>query len=113
MSNSRVWRDYDAICKEAATRQGLDPMIERLTAEGIKHYVAQTGGFTMVLYAHADDGSIFGMVNDWIIDDESRPWMIGTAVQDEHGNYDDTSGEDLDNYQQLSTDEVVALLRGA
>jgi hypothetical protein len=42
--------DYEKACKEAATRQGLDAVTERLTAEGIAHYVAQTGGFCMAVH---------------------------------------------------------------
>lgn len=57
--------DYGRACREAATRQGLDPLTEALTRAGIAHDVEQTGGFTMVvtipgngrtLAANDDDG---------------------------------------------------------
>jgi hypothetical protein len=41
--------DYEAACREATTNQGLDPVVEALTAMGIPHAVEQTGGFTMAV----------------------------------------------------------------
>jgi hypothetical protein len=40
---------YDEACREATTRQGLDPVIAALAAARIPHAVEQTGGFTMVV----------------------------------------------------------------
>lgn len=40
--------DYEARCREAATEQGLDPVIATLTAAGLLARAEQTGGFTMV-----------------------------------------------------------------
>lgn len=56
--------DYDGACKDAATRQGLDPITERLTAESIPVNVEQTGGFCMVAYADAGNGLRMGFTYD-------------------------------------------------
>jgi hypothetical protein len=49
---------YEDRCKWAATNQGLDPIVERLTAEGIDHEVEQTGGFTMVVTVAVPSGTV-------------------------------------------------------
>jgi hypothetical protein len=42
-------RTYQEMCRDAATAQGLDPITDRLVAEGVPHSVEQTGGFVMVV----------------------------------------------------------------
>jgi hypothetical protein len=46
--------DYDARCKSATTAQGLDPLIEVLTEQGVEFSLEQTGGFCMVVYIGGD-----------------------------------------------------------
>lgn len=55
--------DYDERCKAATTDQGLDPVIEALTAAGIPHGLEQTGGFTMAVTVETPTGT-FAITND-------------------------------------------------
>jgi hypothetical protein len=55
--------DYDEQCKAATTDQGLDPVIEALTAAGIPHALEQTGGFTMAVTVEAPSGT-FAVTKD-------------------------------------------------
>ncbi len=50
-------RDYEAACKEASKKQGVDVILEKLHEEGIKEaYIWQSGGFTMVIRIDRPDG---------------------------------------------------------
>lgn len=49
--------DYDLACKNAAANQGLDPVIEALSAAEIPHALEQTGGFVMVVTVQAPAGT--------------------------------------------------------
>jgi len=56
---------YEDACKRAATDQGLDPITDALTAQGIEHRVAQTGGFCMVVEVPlGDSGAYVGITAD-------------------------------------------------
>lgn len=56
--------DYDDLCKIAATRQGLDPIMERLRSEKVEFILMQTGGFVMVVYVELHNGLIMGLTSD-------------------------------------------------
>lgn len=77
--------DYEGACTRATTRQGLDPMVEALTAAGVTHAVEQTGGFCMVVTVTHPTGT-WGVVDDggwyavWYPDDT---WHTGEADIDE------------------------------
>jgi hypothetical protein len=49
---------YEQTCRDTVTRLGLDPIVERLAAEGIGHTVEQTGGFTMVVTVPVKDATM-------------------------------------------------------
>jgi hypothetical protein len=77
--------DYQARCRLAATAQGLDPIVDRLTVEGIPHSVQQTGGWVMVIEIPVADHTFIGVTADavqpghWVVvryaegEDESEP----------------------------------------
>lgn len=54
---------YAARCAEAATRQGLDPVVGALSAVGIECDVEQTGGFTMVVTVR-HPGGVVAVIDD-------------------------------------------------
>lgn len=92
--------DYDEACKNATTRQGLDPLVARLESENIVGYVEQTGGFCMVMYVRTDDTHEIGITDD-------GGWLVceyDTAIECHEGV---TLASGLE-----SLDEVVAILRG-
>jgi len=78
--------DYTSACNEAATAQGLDPITAALTAAGIDHDVAQTGGFCMVIEitsAH-DAGAKLCMTADTAEDGEALVcYLSADAAQGE------------------------------
>ena len=55
-------RDYDELERQAATAQGLDPVVDAMKAAGLPVVVEQTGGFTMVATVYAEDRSYMGVV---------------------------------------------------
>lgn len=59
--------DYEERCQEATTAQGLDPVVERLTAEAIPFIVEQTGGMCMAVTAKRD-GYIFLVTDEGDVD---------------------------------------------
>lgn len=87
---------YFARCAEAATRQGLDPMIERLELEDVEHFVEQTGGFVMVITVRRHDGC-FGIARD------GARWMLAWY----EGDAFDESREESALWTDLTEDEVV------
>ncbi len=103
-STSRDMHDYDAACRAAATRQGLDPIAERLHSEGIEHAVEQTGGFTMVVTIPLPTGTI-AITRDG--QDEERPYLLGIYPGD---SWQEGGDEPLDHHDQ-TLDEVVAIIR--
>ena len=79
-------------CKEATTAQGLDPVVEVLTAAGHKVVVEQTGGFTMVATVYGEDGEYVaitcegdetGMVEDARPGAEYLVYVYDGSVDDE------------------------------
>jgi hypothetical protein len=48
--------NYDEACAAATADQGLQPIIDTLTAAGLPHQVEQTGGFCMVVVIPLDEG---------------------------------------------------------
>ena len=88
---------YFARCAEAATRQGLDPMIERLELEDIEHFVEQTGGFVMVITVRRDTGC-YGIARDG-----ARSWLLAWY----EGDAFDTSEQEAQFWTGLSEDEVI------
>lgn len=57
--------DYEAACQHAAIRQGLQPVMEALTARGTAWDLWQSGGWTMVLtVAINPEGDFYGITND-------------------------------------------------
>lgn len=88
--------DYFTVCAEAATRQGLDPMTERLQMEGIEHFVEQTGGFVMVITVRRDTGC-FGIARD------GDAWMVAWY----EGDAFDESQEESMFWSDLSEDQVI------
>ncbi|MBS2550484.1 hypothetical protein KGQ19_26795 [Catenulispora sp. NL8] len=52
---------YGQACLAAATSQGLDPITAALSAAGIEHDVAQTGGFCMVVSVNGPRKHWFGI----------------------------------------------------
>jgi len=72
--------DYDAACRDAATRQGLDPITEALGDAGVAHAVEQTGGFCMVVTVPEPDGTYAITAEE----DGSvyRCWFPGTSWHD-------------------------------
>lgn len=100
-------RDYDADCRTAATRQGLDPLTEALAAANVPHTVEQTGGFCMAVVVPAADGGTYAAISDH---PEPRPWAVGFYPGDtwtEGLSADD----DVTDYPPLDTTTVVDLLR--
>lgn len=106
-------QSYDKACENAATGQGLDPMTERLTREGIAHRVDQTGGFCMVIavpvgnerYRIPDTAEI-GITADG---PEASPWLVllrkypdGPDVPEDMGTI---LGSDVD------TDRAITIIR--
>lgn len=75
--------DYDETCKAAATRQGLDPITERLKTERIDYTVEQTGGFCMVAYAGVGHDLRMGFTKDGdyviCLYDQNDEWVEGTT----------------------------------
>jgi hypothetical protein len=55
--------DYDKACADAATAQGLRPIIDALAAAGIDHEVEQTGGWVMVVTVPTPDGSTYAITH--------------------------------------------------
>ena len=52
---SALRSEFLARCAEAATAQGLDPIVETLSAAGMAVEVEQTGGMVMVAYVYSAD----------------------------------------------------------
>ena len=55
---------YQMACAEAATEQGLDPIVNVLRAEGYPVEVEQAGGFTMVATIRDKADSMLGITCD-------------------------------------------------
>jgi hypothetical protein len=88
---------YEDACRAATTRQGLDPVVEALTAVGIEHAVEQTGGFTMVVTVKAPTGT-FAITVD-------GPYVLGYYPGDSWEHCYDGEREDAEysNHTGLST----------
>jgi hypothetical protein len=71
-------------CRNATTEQGLDPVVEALTAAGIGSDVEQTGGLTMVVTVKALYGT-FGVTAEtdgyYVLG-----WYPGTSWDDDREN---------------------------
>lgn len=95
--------DYIAACRQAATDQGLDPMAARLTADGVPHEVAQTGGFCMVIEVPTSGEGFISLTreND---PDEPPLWLV---VHTPDGEYND---EGIVVGDAVPTDTAAALL---
>jgi len=61
---SALRSEYLARCAEAATEQGLDPVVEALSAAGMTVEVEQTGGMVMVAYVYSADRTRWVGVTD-------------------------------------------------
>jgi len=94
---------YSEACKQATTNQGLDPVVERLTAEKIVHVVEQTGGFTMVLTTRVE-GGVFGVTAD---SDDPKPYLVCFYAGDDW----DQGEQEVEHWFGLSLDDVVARIR--
>ena len=55
--------DYDKACKDAATRQGLDPVLAAFKEADVPCTLEQTGGFTMVVTVSCPEGT-FAVIDD-------------------------------------------------
>lgn len=92
---------YDAACLNAATAQGLAPVLNALTVAGIDHTLEQTGGFTMVVTVKAPTG-IFGITAS---DDQDNMFLLGfypgTSWSDNEG---------CDEHEDLTTTGVIHVI---
>lgn len=102
--------NYDATCAAATTRQGLDPVVARLTAEGIDHAVEQTGGFCMVVVARpaGPDGPAVPVASDGM--DADHPY--GSSVYPP-GMWEEGCYEDATHYLDADLDGLVRIIRDA
>jgi hypothetical protein len=101
---------YEANCTDATTRQGLDPMVARLTREGIEHQVEQTGGFTMVLTVTTRGGIVGVTFDPNAYDPQPNSWIVGYYP----GETWLTGEIDYDTmaiFTGLSEDDAVAKIR--
>lgn len=98
---------YADACAQAATDQGLDPMIARLTAEGITHEVAQTGGMCMVIEIRLgeQDYPLLGVTLGDDMEDSNR-WLVIR-----YADIDDCEGDVIGD--EVPADEAVAVIRKA
>ena len=85
--------DYDQACREAATRQGLDPVTTALAAAGVAHTVEQTGGMTMVVRIDHGDGRHVLVTHD------EDGYMVGWYVD---------AGTDCHDWDIYPLDEIAA-----
>lgn len=98
---------YEAACKEAATRQGLDPIVAALQQAGLKVVVEQTGGFCMVATVYVEGGH-WGVTADGT--EPARPWLL-CWYDDDKPDDEWTSEEDAAWYS-LSTEQVLDRVAG-
>lgn len=98
---------YAEACAQAATDQGLDPMIARLTAEGITHEVAQTGGMCMVIEIRLgeQDYPLLGVTLGDDMEDSNR-WLVIR-----YDDVDDCEGSVLGD--EVPIDVAVTVIRSA
>lgn len=87
----RVADRYAEACRRAAHAQGLDPITDAvfkrrdvLAARGIRYYVEQTGGFTMVacFYGNEASGRVVTVTweGEWMaVAQPAAKWVDGTA----------------------------------
>jgi hypothetical protein len=100
--------DYEAACARATTAQGLDPLIAALSAEGIVHGVAQTGGMCMAVTIPVGD-RVFAVTHD---DEDPTPWLLGrykAAVW--AGESDEDDGLAEAEYEPQDIPGVIATVR--
>jgi len=94
---------YADACKRAATLQGLDTVVEALTAAGLPAEVEQTGGFTMVATVYCAEGAL--VVTDDGVDEPA--YLLGVYPGEAW-----TDGEDHDDevgmFSGLTLDELLA-----
>lgn len=107
---TEFWDAYDQRCAAAATRQGLDPMTERLRAEGIAHEVAQTGGFIMVIHVAGDGGAYYGITDMREGDGNGDEWLLCYYLDDDAAYAADEYVRTLSE-RALTTDAVLDLVR--
>jgi hypothetical protein len=79
-----VYGDYDDACRNAASAQGLDPIMNRLRRAGIEFTLEQTGGWVMVVYVSLGNGFTVGLTQDGgcclCLYDESYEWIEGATA---------------------------------
>jgi hypothetical protein len=82
--------NYEEACARAATRQGLDPVIETLTAAGLDADAVNTGGFTMVacVYRPGTDRYVGITAYDGVAPDPDTYLVCGYDDAHEMGDAD-------------------------
>lgn len=95
---------YEEMCRQAATAQGLDPITERLSAEGIPHTIEQTGGFVMVVRIPLAEPAWIGVTAH---DDQRGGWYIARYRDDADEGTPLVGGG---SYDWHSADEAVAAI---
>jgi hypothetical protein len=92
---------YAARCAAAATAQGLDPVVDALTAAGIESVVEQTGGFTMVVTVRHDGGTIAITADG----DDPATYLIGHYPGD---TWDEGTDEEIEHAYDQPQAEIVS-----
>lgn len=93
---------YSERCKLATTAQGLDPVVDALTAAGLPVEVEQTGGFNMVATVRAP-GVVVGIIDD----------ATGYLACVYWGDAWDEGGEAEAQSENLTLDQLVEYVRNA
>lgn len=98
-------RSYDEACRNAACNQGLGPVMERLTAEGIRHELLQTGGFCMVVEINLPGEARLGVTTETTTGEDG--WLV--CAYDAEGKTEGTvrwDGDEAGAVQRIR--EVIA-----
>lgn len=93
-------RSYEARCAYATTNQGLDPVVERLTAEGFPVEVEQTGGFCMVAVVTMGE-------RVYCVTQDGGTYHLGVYTRE---GWHDTGDEALTMTEHADLDGIVAAL---
>lgn len=103
---------YAAACKRATTDQGLDPIVERLTAEGFGPDVDQTGGFTMCVRVDRPDDGWYAYVTsgEYTYGEDAGSWAI-FAYADDYDHAAGSEGVELTPNGAADPDDGVAIVR--
>lgn len=98
----------DSLLTQAATDQGLDPMREHLTTEGIAFEVANTGGYCMLIEVPTAHGGLVGITRSEDEHTDQSPRQLVVCYADRDDVFD---GDQHVCGSALDTEATLAALR--